>query len=746
MKVIGTARPRIEGRAKVTGQSRFTADLGIPGLLHTRLQLSPHPAARIVRVNLEAARALPGVVLAICGRDLPEVPAAGPEAPLARERVYFSGQPVVAVAAVSEAIATDAIALVEVEYELQPAAVSVAEALRAEAPQVLIGAGGAVDDSAAHGVAASGEELGEEHSVNVTAQSVLRQGDVSAALARSEVVVSGTFRSPQVHQGFMETHIAAARQEDDGTSTIWSSTQGVFTTRSGVSAALGIPLGDVRVLQAEVGGGFGGKALLLEPLLVLMAKMARRPVQLALTRAEEFMLGRGAPGFSIQLTLGSDAQGRLQALRARIEVDNGASPGGLAGLVALMLAGTYKVPNYEVITVEVATNKTPVAAYRAPGANQGCFAIESALDELARRLGQDPIEMRLLNAVAEGDLRPDGQRWPRIGLRECLEAARRHPLYTDPHPDDVGVGVAAGCWLGGLEPAAAACRVEPDGSLVIQVGHSDISGTSTTLSMIAAELLGVPMDKIRIRTGDTETSPHGGMAGGSKTIYTVGLAVHEAVLEARRQLLEIAADELEASIEDLDLSQGEVFVRGVPGRSLPIGTLAGLAARFGGRYRPVLGQGRSAQLQQAPMFTAQIARVQVDRQTGQWRLLAVAAIQDVGRALNPPEVEAQIHGGALQSMGRALGEEMTWDSEGTLLGASFLDYALPSIEQSADRFEVQLLELPSPLGPFGAKGVGEPPAIPGSAAVGNAIRGVLGRRLEKLPFEFATLAMGALDE
>ena len=740
MLVIGTAQVRLDGRSKVTGQTRYTADMRVDRLSHARLQLSPYPAARIVRVDLSRARALPGVLAAVAGADLPPTPAHGADAPLARERVYFAGQPVAAVVAETEAIATDATALIEVEYEVLPAVLNLEDAMRPGAPRVLVEGAEAADDAAAHGVGPAGRELAEERGPNVTAQSRIERGDVAAALQRCEVVVRGRFVSPPVHQGFLEPHVTTVRPEDDGGFTVFSPTQGVFVTRAGLSAALGVPLSDIRVMQTEVGGGFGGKGLLLEPLAALLARLVDRPVRLALTRGEEFMLGRGAPGFSIDVELGADGQGRMLALRAQVQVDDGACAGGLAGMAAPMLAGTYRIADFEVTTIEVATNKTPVAAYRAPGATQAFFALESAVDELARRLELDPLLLRLDNAVAEGDPRPDGRPWPRIGMRECLEAAMAHPLYLEPRGEDEGVGVALGCWLGGLEPAAAACRVEPDGSLVVLAGHSDISGTHTTMAMIAAEVMGVAVDRVRVRGGDTETSPHAGMAGGSKTVYTVGLAVQEAAQEARRQLLEIAAEELEAAVDDLEIEAGSVHVRGVPAREIDIGTLAGLAARFGGRYRPVLGQGRSAQLQQSPMFTVQIVRVRLDRASGRWWITQVAAIQDVGRALNPPEVEGQIHGGTLQALGRALGEEMVWDGDGSMVGASFLDYALPSIEQAPARFDVELVEVPSALGPFGAKGVGEPPAVPGPAAVANAVRDVLGRRLERLPFEYETLA------
>jgi len=572
---------------------------------------------------------------------------------------------------------------------------------------------------------------------NVTAQSRLAEGDAAAALGRSDVVVSGRYVLPQVHQGFIEPHLAIARPEPDGGLTIWTPTQGSFLARKTVAGQLGLPLGSVRIVPMAVGGGFGGKICLIEPLVGALARVVDRPVQLELTRSEEFAMGRGGPGAVIDLELGATRDGFLTALRATAVFDNGAGSGGLGGLTGIFLAGTYRLRAYEVTARDVATNKTPVAAYRAPGAPQSYFALESAMDELAERLGLDPVELRLRNAVREGDRRPDGQPWPRIGLVECLEAARCHRLYTDRPGEDEGVGVAVGGWGGGREPAAAACRVEPDGSLVLHVGSVDISGTDTTLAMIAAETFGTPLERVRVETGDSATAPYAGVAGGSKIIYTVGPAVQQAAAEARRQLLEIAAEELEAAVEDLVIEDGEVRVAGVPGRARGVGELADMGARFGGRYPPVLGQGRHVVTQQSPMFTVHICRVRADAETGRWQVTSYAAIQDVGKAINPPEVEGQVHGGVLQGLGRALGEAMEYE-QGVLRSASFLDYELPAIDQAPD-VEVELIEVPSPYGPYGAKGVGEPPAVPGPAAVANALRQAIGWRPESMPVRWDEL-------
>jgi CO/xanthine dehydrogenase Mo-binding subunit len=737
MPVIGVAHRRLEGGAKVTGATRFTADLRLHGLAHARLLLSPLPAARITHVDLEAARRAPGVLAAVSGADLPPLDLAGPDLPLARDRVFFAGQPVVAVVAETEAQAADAVELAHVEYEALPAVVDPEEAMGEGAPVVLDQGASGLEDAGAHGVTGGGAEAAERPP-NVTAQVSFAQGDVDAALAGSAAVVRRRYVLPAVHQGFIETHMSIARPEPDGELTIWTATQGTFLTRKTVAGQLAIPVRSVRVVPMAVGGGFGGKVLLIEPLVALLARATGRPVQLALTRAEEFAMGRGGPAAIVELELGASRDGDLTGLRARVVFDNGAGQGGLGGLTGAFLGGTYRLAAYDIRAQDAATNKTPVAAYRAPGAPHCYFALESAVDELAAQLGIDRVDIRLRNACREGDRRPDGQVYPPLGLVDCLEAARRHPIYTEPVGPGEGVGVAVGGWGGGREPAAAGCRVEPDGSLLVHIGSNDISGTDTTLAMIAAETFGVPLERVRIEQGDSGTAPYAGMAGGSKTIYTVGPAVQQAAAEARRQLLEIASEELEAAVEDLVIEDGEVRVAGFPGRSLGIGHLADLGAQFGGRYMPVLGQGRHVITKQSPMFTVHLARVRVDTETGEWRLLAYAAIQDVGRALNPPEVRGQVHGGAVQGLGRAFGEELAWDGDGQLRTGSFVDYALPSIDQVPE-IGVELVEVPSPFGPFGAKGVGEPPAVPGPAAVANAIRAASGVTVAEMPAHFTGL-------
>jgi CO/xanthine dehydrogenase Mo-binding subunit len=738
MAIGGRGWRRKEGRGKVDGSTRFTADLEMPGLAHVQLVLSHLPSARIRSIDVSAARAAPGVLAVVTGADLPDVEAGGPDKPLAVDRVFYAGQPVAAVVAESEAAAADAAALVEVDFDPLPSVADPEQAMLDSAPEVLeANADGAEGDASMHGAATESESEPVTRPRNVSSVATYKRGDVEAGLAASDVIIKATYRIAGVHHSFIEPHVSMVRPEPGGGATIWAPTQGPFAVRDEIAKVLDAAPHEVRVISTPVGGGFGGKVMLLETLLVLLAQKVRRPLRLALTRQQEFLMGHPAPAARFEIELGAKRDGSLVALRARYDYDNGATGGWHAGITGSFLGGTYRIPNFEITGYEVATNKTPTDAYRAPGGPQAYFALESAMDELASTLDIDPIELRMRNASREGDLNADGAPWPRIAMIECLEAARKHPLYTAPVGQGEGVGVALASWGGARSPAAAGCRVEPDGMVSILVGSPDISGSSTGLALIAAEAFGVSPEKVRVVIGDTSFAPQSPMAAGSQVTYSVGGAVYEAALEARRQLLEIATEELEAAPEDLDILDGRVTVKGVPERFVEITKLVALSTEFMGRHRPINATGRSAVQSASPAFTVHIARVRTDAQTGAFELTGYAAIQDVGRAINPPEVLGQIHGGSVQSIGRALGEQLFYE-DGQLRTGSFLDYEIPTADQ-IPLIDVQLIEVPSPVGPLGAKGVGEPPAIPGPAALANALARATGIRVREVPVDRSKL-------
>lgn len=734
---IGRWVRREDGERKVTGTAAYTGDMQLPGMLYARLVLSQHAHARILSVDTEDAKQVPGVVGVYTADDLPlVVPEDLTRArdPLARERTYFDGHPVVAVVAESEAAAEDAVGLVSVDYEELHVAENVVETLRDDRELVHDAATlGLREDAGAH-TSVGGHTQKLERPANATSADRYSRGDVEAGFREADAVVERTYRTAWVHQAYLEPQSSVAVPDPMGGVTIYTSTQGAFFTRSEVAQALGIPQQKVKVVTMEVGGAFGAKYALLDPLVAGLAWHHRRPVHLVYTRNEDFLAANPAPGTVMTVKTGAKRDGTLTALEATVIVDTGAYPGGTAGIASLLLGGTYRFPNLKIDAYEVLTNKPGAGAYRAPGAPQACFAIEGQVAELAAQLGLDPMEMRLKNAVAEGDLMPVGGTWSRIGACEVLETLRDNPAWKSRHdkePDE-GVGIAFGGWPGGTQPATAACRLNADGTLSIVVGSADISGTRTGFELLAADAFGLSPEQIDVVTADTDAAPFAGASGGSKITYTVGAAVMKAAAEAREQVLAIAAEELEAAPDDLEINGNQVQVKGVPDRGVSLAQVAQVSTAFGGKHEPVLGRGRVAPPEAAPGFVAHLARVRVDRATGLVRVLQYVAVQDVGRAINPAGIHGQVEGGVAQGVGWALYEQLVFDESGRLKTTSFADYDLPSAPEMPP-VETILVEVPSPLGPLGARGVGEPPVVAGAAAVANAIFDATGVRPTEIP-------------
>jgi len=725
-RYIGQSLRRQEGPAKLKGRGGYVQDYALRNMTFARLILSPYAHARVTAIRTEGAE-LPGVVGVFTAASLPHTGL------LAERETFYVGEPVAVVVAEDPAVAEDAAERVEVDFEPLSAVIDPLEALAEDAPPVRTGEVEASADAGAHGETAGGAGAVEVRSPNVANTTRYQRGDVEQGFREADVVVERTFRLPWVYQGFMETHGSTADTDADGGIHVWTATQGQFMVRRSVAQHLGVGLQDVTVSGTTVGGGFGGKTVLLESLVAALTRAVGRPVSVILDRLQDFLVNNAGPGAIIKVKLGGKKDGSLTAMQVESIFDCGAEGGAPAGLAAFMMGATYRCPNLDLVGLEVLTNKTPNGAYRAPGAPQAYFALESAVDELVRRLDWDPVEFRLKNVSREGDPQPSGRPWPRTGLYECLKRLSEHPRWKNrPRKPGRGVGVAVGGWNGGLEPAAAACQIHGDGTVVVQVGSVDITGTNSAFRAIAADVLSIPIDRVRVQYSDTAQAPYAGMAGGSKTTYTVGAAVKAAAEEVRRQVLEMAAERLEASTEDLEIENGVVSVKGVPGRGVTVAELAAGTVRFGGTHAPLFAQGRSAISRQAPGFAAHLAEVAVDPETGLVRLVGYLAIQDVGKALNPREVMGQIHGGVAQGIGRAMLEALSHDESGQLTGTSFMDYLLPTSHDVPD-IEVELVEVPAPDGPFGAKGVGEPPAIPGAAAIANAVYDATGVRITDLP-------------
>jgi CO/xanthine dehydrogenase Mo-binding subunit len=738
---IGVARPRIDAPEKVTGATRFAADGYVHGLLHARLVLSTEAHALIRNVERDAALAIQGVVAVLTAADLP-IETTGNDRtaePLAREEVVFAGQPIAIVVAESEAAAEDGVEAVVVAYEPLEAVVDVEQAMQPGAALARLvdeeETGG--DLESIHAGVDRGQDDGEEEQLSGNVLDTVRRnsGDAAALLEASDAVVSGTFRTPWVYQAYIEPQVATAWLEPGGTLVVSTATQGSFVTQRELARAYGLPLDRIRVVAEPLGGAFGGKFAIVEPLVAGAALVLRRPVRIVFTRAEDFQATNPASGQVTHLRLGGRKDGTLTAIEARAIVDRGSNAGwGLEGITSLLVAGPYRWEAHDLHGYGVQTNRFTFGAYRGPGATTAAFAVESLLDELAVELEIDPLELRLRNAVVEGDVGVSGNPFPTIGAVEVLERVREHPLWRkrDSLPEDEGVGLGFGYWPGGNEPAAAVCRVNADGTMTVVTSAVDMSGVNTGFAAIAAEAFGLSPEQVRVVTADTASGPYAGASGGSKVTYTVGTAVLRAAEAARETLLEAASEELEIAPADLEVVDGVVRAVGAPDRSLTVEEIAKRTLRFGGRHEPIAGHGGSAQTRGAPSAAAHLAHVRVDRETGEIELLGYAIAQDVGRALNPALVEGQMRGGATQAIGWALFEELVHDESGRLMTGSFLDYAIPTAERVPE-IDTLIVEVPAPDGPYGAKGIGEAPVIAGPAAIANAVAAAVGVRLRELP-------------
>jgi CO/xanthine dehydrogenase Mo-binding subunit len=757
VKGVGISIPRPDGPEKVTGRVQYVADMQPKGLLHAKLLRSPHAHAKILSIDTSAAKALPGVRAVLTAKDIPHLKKKAPtraHAVLAIDRVVFMGQPVAAVAADELAIAEEALDLIKVEYQVLAASIDPLKAMLPGAPPVAdAGTEADTSEALAHSAVAIAKSEAPAKAVNISQQARLQRGDPAKGFAESDHVLEKTYRVPMVHQGYLEAHAVLAEWDRNGLLTLWASTQGSFNTRSEVADVLGVPENQIRVIPVECGGGFGGKIrALCEPITAVLAQVTKRPVRYVMTRREELQAGMPAPQVIIKLKTGVKRDGTLMALDAETVIDSGAFSGAVLAVSAVFLGSMYKWPSFDIRGFEVLTHKPSVAAYRAPVAPQTIFAIESQMEQIARDLDLDSVEFRMRHLIQEGDPMVNGQPWQNNGAKQVLARIAEHPHWKSrkqwvtagKNGKRRGVGLALGGWLGGLQPTGATVRLNPDGSLAVLTGQVDIAGTNISLAQIAASAYGVDTDLVRITTGDTDVAPMTGLSAGSKTIYTVGAAVLQAAEDARRQTFEIAAAELEASVHDLELVDGKVTVRGMPDKGITLATIGKKGNLYMSKTPPVLGKANPAFTQQAPGFAAQLARLELDPDTGEVTLLDFVVVQDVGKAINPMGVEGQMQGGAVQSLGMALTEGLLFDDSGRLTNPSLLDYRKLTAADLPN-LETIIVEVPAPAGPFGARGVGEPPIIPAPAAIANAIQNAIGARLTELPMSPERIAMALVN-
>jgi xanthine dehydrogenase molybdenum-binding subunit len=717
-QVLGSSPIRPGDAEKASGQALFGVDVHLPGMLYGAVLRSPHAHARILSIDTTKAEALEGVKAVVTASDLPEPASSWGENRslclniLARGKALYFGHAIAAVAATNEHLAQEALELIQVEYEILQPVLEVEQALQAGA-------------SILHADLQGDEKASP---TNLADQMQLQRGDLQAGFAQSAAIVERQFHTATVHQGYIEPQNATALFSAGGQLTIWTSTQGSFSARDQVADLLGISPVNVRVVPMEVGGGFGGKnRVYLEPLAALLSrKSGGQPVKLIMSHSEVLSATGPTSAASIWVKMGADKQGHITAAQARLVYAAGAFPGSPVGTAASVLFAPYRIENLLVEAYDVVVNKPWAASYRAPGCANAVFTCESVIDELSEKLGLDPLEFRLRNAVREGDLRPEGFPYDRVGFIETLEAARNHPHYTTPlSGPHQGRGVACGFWGNGGGRSSASASLNADGTVNLVTGSVDLTGTRLTLAMQLAEVLGIPVSEIKGSMGDTDSSGFADGSWGSRTTFSTGQAVIRLGHNLITQLCERASDLWGVTSEQVAFSNG-IFSAGE--RMLTLKQLAGAL----GWDVPVVASAAVNPAAVGPSFATHIVDVEVDPETGQVRLLRYTAVQDVGKAVHPAYVKGQIQGAVTQGIGWALNEEYIYDEGGHLLNDSYLDYRIPTCPD-VPNIEPVIVEVPSPNHPFGVRGAGEMSIVLPPGAIANAIHAALGIRMSELP-------------
>ena len=731
---VGTRPIRHDGLDKVTGRAQFGADFSLPGMLWGTVLRSPHAHARIRSIDVSAALALPGVHAVITGRDFPEVAAesaAGGEGAtdfrdlalnvMARDKALYHGHPVAAVAATSVRIAEEACKKIAVDYEVLTPVLSLDQALAKDAPILH------------ERMRASGDEPLPEGPTNLASRREMGRGDVAAGFAAADAVVEREFRTPMVHQGYIEPHAVLARTGEDGRAVVYCCTQGPFMVRAFSAKVLGVATDTIKVVPTEIGGGFGGKTTVyLEPLAILLSRKSGRPVKMVMTREEVFRATGPTSGTHIRVKMGAKRDGTLTAAEAVLVYEAGAFKGSPVGAAMMTVFAPYKLANVRIEGWDVVVNKPKVAAYRAPGAPMAALATETVMDELARKLGQDPIDFRLVNAAHEGVQATYGPKFRAIGFVESLRAAKAHPHYRAPLGANQGRGVACGFWFNAGLSSSANVSINEDGSAVVMSGCPDIGGSRASLALMAAEELGIPVEQVRPVVVDTESIGFNDLTGGSRDTFATGMAVIEAARDVVNQLRARAAKTWEVELDAVAWNEGRaVAVNGAEGKHEPL-TLRQLAARAAATGGPISGRASLTARGAGPGFATHLCDVEVDRETGAVKVLRYTAVQDAGRAVHPSYVEGQMQGGVAQGIGWALNEEYVYDARGAMENPGFLDYRVP-VASDLPMIDTVIVEVPNPMHPYGVRGVGETPIVPPLAAVANAVERAAGVEIRELP-------------
>ena len=740
---IGSTPIRHDGTDKVTGRARYGADNNMPGMLYGKILRSPHAHAVIKSVDASAAEALPGVHAVVTSADWPETSMKLTDLAegsihnlgflsmnvLARGKALYKGHPVAAVAAVSPHVAEEATKLIKVDFEVLKPVLSAEEGMAPDAPILherlaavsspALRPGGILEDDA------------ESMRTNIANKFEFSLGDVEQGFKDADVIVEKETTTQAVHQGYIEPQAGVAHWQADGKVTVWSSSQGQFTVRDQTARFLGIPIGQVKAIPMEIGGGFGAKGITyVEPIAALLSRKTGRPVKVQLTRTEVFEATGPTSGTKIKVKIGATKDGKLIAGEAELIYEAGAFPGSPVGAAVQCMMGQYDIPNGHLTAIDVVINRPKAAAYRAPGAPAAAFCMETALDELAEKLGIDPLEFRLMNSGKEGSRRVTGPVNPHVGYIETLQAAKDHQHYNTKLKGKLrGRGVASGFWGNNSGPASAVAVVNSDGTVSLTEGSPDIGGSRVAMAMHVAEVLNIPVEDIKPQVGDTDSIGFTSNTGGSSVTFKTGWACYNAAQSVKQQMVERAAKIWEIPDEDVEYKEAVLQHKSDPELKL---TFKQIAARMIPTGGPIVGSSGVNPPGPGPSIGVHVVDVAVDTETGKVDILRYTAVQDAGKAIHPAYVEGQIQGGAVQGIGWALNEEYVYNDDGALLNSSFLDYRMPT-SLDLPMIDTVIVEVANPNHPYGVRGVGEVPIVPPMAAISNAIYDAIGVRMNDLP-------------
>jgi CO/xanthine dehydrogenase Mo-binding subunit len=728
-KWIGQNTIRPDGVDKVTGRAAYAADTTMPGMIWGKVLRSPHVHARIKSINTAKAEALPGVKAVVTSKDVVDFPLDKSvmlgiqdmrwmcRNVMAREKALFPGHPVAAVAAINEEIAAAACELIEVDYEVLPHAIEIDDAMKDGAPIL------------------HDWHKFEGKPSNIMGKMELKKGDVEAGFKQADVVIERSFNTRPVHQGYIEPHACLISVAADNKTTIWSSSQGQFMVRAMTSLLTGIQQSDIRAIPAEIGGGFGGKTIVyLEPLAALLSKKSGRPVKMVMTREEVMRATGPTSGAKMTVKIGARKDGTLVAMQGTFWLQAGAFPGSPIRGAAGCSFSPYECENILSVGYDVCSNRSKVAAYRAPGAPIGAYGVECVMDEIAEALKIDPLALRKKNGAKEGTKAAHGPVYPRIGYIETVDAAMNSEHYKTPLAKGKvqGRGVASGFWFNAGGESSAQVNITEDGNVVVTTGHPDIGGSRAAIANICAELLGIDYRRVSVIIGDTQTVGFSNLTGGSRVLFASAMVVTESAQTVIKTLCTRAAKIWEIDPEAVKWEDGAAHPAGPnAGKFQPL-TLKELAEKAPAMGGPIGAQTQVNTQGAEGGFGTHICDVEVDVDLGIVRVIRYTAVQDVGRAVHPAYVEGQLQGGVGQGIGWALNEEYIYNKDGKVDNPGFLDYRMP-VCSDLPMLDCILVEVPNPKHPQGVKGVGEVPLVPVMAAVANAIHNALGKRFYALP-------------